>query len=163
MEKKTQQLQLRVSPREKAAIRRAAKRAGLDISSWVLGRLFPDKAVQFEELIEQLKRLNQASLALAELNDFLSELSRAEFHQVTSVMDLNGMNAFLRNYVAAMVEEAAHQKQVTAPTWVTQIEPLEEPYFGAALESLRVHLLMNAPIPFRKRNIFIDASIGDRV
>ncbi|MGH7310893.1 MAG: plasmid mobilization protein, partial [Candidatus Rokuibacteriota bacterium] len=38
---KSAQLQIRVSPAEKAAIQRAARRAGLDMSAYVLTRVLP--------------------------------------------------------------------------------------------------------------------------
>ena len=44
-----------------------------------------------------------------------------------------------------------------------RIAPLASPVFGSKLESLRLYLLTHSPPPFRRRNIFIDASIGARV
>jgi hypothetical protein len=41
--------------------------------------------------------------------------------------------------------------------------PLAEPVFGSDLMSLRLYLLTHSPAPFRRRNIFIDASVGFRV
>jgi hypothetical protein len=46
---------------------------------------------------------------------------------------------------------------------VRDVVPLTEPYFPTPLKSLREHLLIAAPIPFKRRNIFVDASIGQRV
>ena len=43
------------------------------------------------------------------------------------------------------------------------IEALSEPEFGSQLQSLRLHLLTHSPPPFRRRNIFIDTSIGGQV
>ena len=77
--------------------------------------------------------------------------------------DLAGLTPYLRNYVAAMVELAAHQRDVFPPAWVRDVEPLEAPHFATPLAGLRLHLLRTAPVPFKRRNIFIDASIGDRV
>jgi hypothetical protein len=62
-----------------------------------------------------------------------------------------------------MVELAAKLKNVAPPLWTRQIAPLDKPYFGSDLSSLRLYLLTNAPPVFRRRNIFIDASLGDRV
>jgi hypothetical protein len=78
--------------------------------------------------------------------------------------DLAGLTPYLRNYVAAMVELTAHQRDVPPPAWVRGVEPLETaPHFATPLASLRLHLLRAAPVPFKRRNIFIDSSIGDRV
>jgi hypothetical protein len=60
-----------------------------------------------------------------------------------------------------MVELAAHQKGVVPPAWVREVPPLDEPHFATPLEGLR--LLRASPVPFKRRNIFIDSSVGDRV
>jgi len=70
---------------------------------------------------------------------------------------------FLRNYIAAMVEYACAKRAVAVPAWVRSIPPLAEPVFGSDLQSLRLYLLTHSPPPFRGRNIFIDATLGDRV
>lgn len=63
-----------------------------------------------------------------------------------------------------MVELAAHRRDVPPPAWVRDIKPLErEPHFATSLPGLRLHLLRTSPVPFKRRNIFIDSSIGDRV
>ncbi len=77
--------------------------------------------------------------------------------------DLARLSPYLRNYVAAMVELAAQQQDVRPPAWVRDVEPLETPHFATPLAGLRLHLLRMAPVPFKRRNIFIDSSIGDRV
>jgi hypothetical protein len=71
---------------------------------------------------------------------------------------------YLANYVAAMVEQAIHRKGgVRPPRWTSTVPPLSQPVFAAPWMSLRAHLLLESPVPFRRRNIFIDSSIGDRV
>jgi len=52
---------------------------------------------------------------------------------------------------------------VPGPPWPRATAPLAEPVFGSALMSLRLYLLTHSPAPFRRRNIFIDASVGSRV
>ncbi len=82
---------------------------------------------------------------------------------MTGGVDLRGLSPYLRNYVAAMVELAAHQRGVAPPVWVRQVPPLEEPHFATSLPGLRLTLLRASPVPFKRRNIFIDSSLGDRV
>jgi hypothetical protein len=43
------------------------------------------------------------------------------------------------------------------------VEPLERPWFAVPFASLRPHLLSAAPIAFKRRNLFVDATVGDRV
>ena len=96
----------------------------------------------------------------AELNDLLTGASGEALQalQIPSLQD-----PYLANYVAAMVELAAHKRGVRPPRWTASIKPLDEPVFAVPWMSLRAHLLLESPIPFRRRNIFINASIGDRV
>jgi hypothetical protein len=70
---------------------------------------------------------------------------------------------YIANYIAAMVEYACQKRGLLGPAWVRTVEPLTEPVFASALQSLRLHLLTHSPAPFRRRNIFIDSSVGDRV
>jgi hypothetical protein len=62
-----------------------------------------------------------------------------------------------------MVEQAADQKHVAPPAWVRDVAPLDAPHFATRLKSLRQHLLRSAPVPFKRRNIFVDAGVGARV
>jgi Protein of unknown function (DUF1778) len=160
---KTQQLQIRVMPEQKSALARLARRAGQDVSSFVLSRVLPAAALRFGEILSALGDADRERFALAELNDLLTELAPREIAEVTGDADLRGLSPYLKNYVAAMVELAAHQKGTLPPAWVREVPPPDEPHFATALESLRLHLLRASPVPFKRRNIFIDSSLGDRV
>jgi hypothetical protein len=69
---KTTQLQIRVSKREKSAIQGAAKRAGLDMSTYVLSRVLSAPAARFQELVEASAG-PAPPFALAELNSIVIE------------------------------------------------------------------------------------------
>jgi hypothetical protein len=73
------------------------------------------------------------------------------------------LTPYLANYVAAMTEYACAQKGLAPPSWTGATARLAEPVFGSKLMSLRLYLLTHSPAPFRRRNIFIDASVGSRV
>ncbi len=160
---KTQQLQIRVSPTEKARVKRLARQAGQDVSAYVLSRVFSPSADRFAALLRLLRRDRDRRFALAELNDFLSALAPVQVPDAVAHADLGALSPFLGNYVAAMVEQAAGQKGVEPPEWVRDVAPLDEPHFGADLKRLRMYLLRAAPVAFKRRNIFVDAAVGDRV
>ncbi len=160
---KTQQLQIRVTPAQKSTLARLARRAGQDVSSFVLSRVLPAAALRFAEILSALGDADGQRFALAELNDLLTELAPREFAEVTGEADLRGLSPYLQNYVAAMVELAAHQKGALPPAWVREVRPLAEPHFATPLAGLRLHLLRSSPVPFKRRNIFVDSSLGDRV
>lgn len=164
MATKSKYLQIRVSPREKAEVERLALRAGQDVSTYVRSRVLPDDALRFRTLMD---RLGEASIdyryLLAELNDWLSALSPDRFREPMADASVPELTPFLQNYVAAMVEQAAHRKGVPPPEWTSRVRPLEEPWFATELASVRLHLLKEAPVSFKRRNLFVDATIGDRV
>lgn len=161
---KDSQLQIRVSAAEKAAIRRAAERAGLDVSTWVLRRLLPPARRRFRELTDALAREPaQRRFTLAAFNDLLTETSAEAFREAVAEPPTDRLDSWAANYVAAMVETAAHRHQVPPPAWTAAVQPLSRPEFGSPLESLRLHLLLAAPPAFKRRNIFVDSSIGGRV
>ena len=164
MSRKSDYLQIRVTRDQKAALKRAAQRAGQGMSAFVLERLLPPVGLRFEELLRALSDNQDRRYALAELNDLLTDLTPAEFPLAVAAPPLSELSPYMRNYVAAMVEQAAHQKGIAPPPdWLADIEPLEQPRFVDTLAGLRLHLLASSPVPFRRRNIFLDSTVGDRV
>ncbi|MBI4236994.1 MAG: hypothetical protein HY696_01085 [Deltaproteobacteria bacterium] len=156
-------MQIRVDPQQKTAIRALAKRAGMDMSAWVLSQLLPPRPQQWSQRLRALETAADARFALAAINDYLTALPASAFASALATAQPRGVSPYLANYVAAMVECAAHRCGVVPPPWVADIAPLAQPVFGTDLLSVRPLLLVSAPPPFRNRNIFIDATIGDRV
>jgi len=163
MPAKTAQLQVRVSPREKAALRRRAAAAGLDVSSYVLARALPREADTVAALLRALATASKRAFALAALGDLLRECSAGSFSDAVAHADVGALAPYVQNYVAAMTEHAAHVHNVAPPEWVRDVAPLDEPHFGTLLVSLRPYLLRASPVAFKRRNIFIDATMHDRV
>ena len=164
MAEKSEYLQIRVTPRQKAALKRLAAAAGQDVSSYVLERALPAAQSRFERLLEALAEDGaEHRHVLAELNDLLTALGPNELQAAVAHADVARLSPLRQNYVAAMVEQACYLKGVTPPAWAGRIAPLGEPHFAAPLKSLRLHLLRASPVPFKRRNIFVDAAIGARV
>lgn len=163
MHPKTAQLQIRVSPTQKAAIQRAARRAGMDMSTYVLQRVLPEAAGRFAEITAACAGADLPRFALAELNTLLSGLGATELRDAVAMPPARGLAPLQANYVAAMVESACANHGIAPPAWTRSIAPLVDPEFGSALKSLRLYLLASSPPPFRRRNIFVDAGIGSQV
>ena len=160
---KTAQLQIRVSPSQKLALKRQAERARTSMSEWILSRLFPSSQGTFQRLVEELAASDQPSYVYAELLDLLGPLSADAFETAVAESPKTPLEPYWRNYLAATVEQAAAAKHAKVPDWTRDVPPLDEPVFGSSLESLRLHLLVNSPPAFARRNIFIDANLGDRI
>jgi len=160
---KNAQLQIRVTVQEKAAIQRAAEREGMDMSAYVLSRVLNAPSLRFQDCVAGCAREASASFALAELNSLLTELTPGEMRDAVATAPSLNLPPYLANYVAAIVEYGCARCSIAAPAWTRSIAPLESPVFGSPLKSLRLHLLTHSPPPFRRRNIFIDSSLGQRV
>ena len=160
---KKAQLQIRVSSGEKAAIQKAAKRAGLDMSAYVLSRVLSVPAAQFQECVAECAKAGSPRFALASLNTLLSRWTAGEMRDAVSVAPTVVLTPFLANYVAAMVEYGCARHASAPPPWTRLVVPLTEPEFGTTLQGLRLHLLTHSPAPFRRRNIFIDSTVGHQV
>ena len=161
---KTEQLQLRLSSTQKENIKNLAALAGDDVSTWVLRKLLPPEADLFQRLINNLAAAEPPlSNRLADIHDFLHSLSNQGLVAGVHSADLKRLDAFESNYLAAMVETACTSKHVPYPDWSRAIKPLTSPWFASQLKNLRLHLLTSSPPPFRRRNLFVDSTLGARV
>jgi uncharacterized protein (DUF1778 family) len=164
MAAKETQLQIRVSAAEKNAIRSAAQRAGMEVSAWVLARVLPQPGRRFRDLIQELVQDSaQRRFILAALNDLLAGAPAAAFDEMVAELPAVRWDDWTANYVAAMVETAAHRNQLAPPAWTPTIAPLDRPVFSSPLPGLRLHLLLASPPAFKRRNLFVDSTVGDRV
>lgn len=160
---KTEQLQIRVSASQKLAIQRQAARARMSMSEWTLSRVLPSPRIAFQSLVEELAASDRPSYVFAELLDLLGPMSAEDYELAVAEPPEVELDRYWQNYLAATVEHGAAARHVKAPSWTREVAPLDEPVFGSSLESLRLHLLVSSPPAFAQRNIFIDASLGDRV
>ena len=160
---RTEQLQIRVSPAQKKALARAARRAGLGMSAYVLARALPDQTRRWREHLRGLARDDSSRTALAGLSGWLAGLSAGEITLAVEEPPPSELSEFHANYVAAMVEQACAALRAEVPRWTRRIAPLAHPVFASDLSSLRLHLLVHSPPPFRARNLFVDTAVGGQV
>jgi hypothetical protein len=165
MAARTAQLQIRVSESQKKRLRRLAAAAGVDMSSYVLERALPGVGAEFDRLVSRLVSAAAQSYVWAAIHDLLQALPPADFGGAVAGAPVAQLPAVDANILAAMVEHAAVLKQVEAPAWAMSIAPLERPWFGTSLRSARVrlHLLQASPPAYKRRNLFVDSAVGDRV
>lgn len=160
---KTKQLQIRVTAEQKARIQARAERAGMDVSKWLLHVALPPADERFQSICRELAAgATTRSYVLADLNDYLCRLDANEFHEAVASAPVAPLAEFEIAYLAAMVEQAAATLHIPPPDWTRKVGPIAQPWFASALTSLRLHLLTSSPPPFRRRNIFIDSTLGDR-
>ena len=161
---KTHQIQTHVSAEDKARIRARAARAGMDVSTWVLQQVLPPVEGEFQALCRELaSRPDARSFTFAGFQDWFNRLTGGEFMRAVRHAPETRLPPFEANFLTATVEHAAAIKGVDPPRWTATVEPLDAPWFATSLKSLRLHLLTHSPPPFRRRNLFIDSSVGQRV
>lgn len=159
-------IQIRVSTEEKELIRSRAKQAHLEMSEWILQSIIPNPQAKFLSLLARLKRVQDSkerNFVINEIAVFLHRLSSEELHRAVSNPLEVGLNNLMDNYIAAMIEQTCVAKKIIAPVWLSEKTGVAEPFFGVEFFAVRLYLLSVSPPSFRKRNIFIDASIGDLV
>jgi hypothetical protein len=160
---KTAHIQIRVSPEQKAELVRHARAAGLDLSSYVLGKAIPDSGARFRSLVRSLSETPRSPFVLAELADVLSSVRALSFRETVAHLPSAKLDDVSSNLLSAMVETRAAKLGVHPPDWVTDVASLDVPWFPTELSSLRLHLLCHSPPAFRRRNLFVDSTLGDRV
>jgi hypothetical protein len=166
MPAKSDQLQIRVSTEQKRRLKQLARAAGMDVSAWVLSRLLPSETERFQDLIATVDATTDDTarrLHLAELADFLRDLPAGTFRRAVREPPRAPLDPTLHNHLAGMIELAANRRGQDAPHWTRDVPASDEPAFGSSLASLRLYLLTRAPVALRRRNLFMDASIDDRV
>jgi hypothetical protein len=66
-------------------------------------------------------------------------------------------------YLAAVAEHLALKFGLPVPAWVEQPDRfLAQPFFAGGLESLKAILLVESPLAFRRRQIFVSANALSR-
>ena len=160
---RTAHIQIRVSPEQKAELVRHARAAGLDLSSYVLGKAIPDRGARFGALVRSLSEAPCDPFVLAEVADLLSNAGALSFRETVAHLPSAKLDDVSSNLLSAMVETRAARLGVHPPDWVTEVLPLAMPWFPTTLSSLRLQLLCHSPPAFRRRNLFVDSTLGDRV
>jgi hypothetical protein len=124
----------------------------------------PPKGVErFQELVAAIAEADDRNFALAGLADFLRALPSGEFQRAVALAPRTRLDPLTLNHLAGTIELAAERRGVQAPDWTRDVPIPATPTFGSSLASLRLHLLTRAPVALRRRNLFMDASLDDRV
>ena len=66
-----------------------------------------------------------------------------------------GLGVRMRALVASTVEPLCAELHLPVPEWCWETAALAEPWFVAGLEDLKVMALVESPVWFRRRNVFV--------
>jgi hypothetical protein len=65
--------------------------------------------------------------------------------------------------LASTVEYLCDEVQITPPEWLNKIESCSEPYFVSGIENLKATAIVESPLRFKIRNIFVLENFLSRV
>ena len=68
-----------------------------------------------------------------------------------------------RALLAGVAETLAAECGAGAPRWTGGVGPLDHPWFVSGYENLKASALVESPVPFRSRNVFVLANFLERV
>ncbi len=66
-----------------------------------------------------------------------------------------GISLRIRALLASTVESLCLENGLTIPWWCDGVQTLSTPWFVSESENLKAMALIESPLPFRKRNIFV--------
>ena len=75
---------------------------------------------------------------------------------------MDGLDDKLKGLLASTVESLCADSKVNIPEWCYGVRALKDPWFVAEVESLKAMALVESPVRFRKRNIFVLGNFLDR-
>jgi transcriptional regulator with XRE-family HTH domain len=64
--------------------------------------------------------------------------------------------------LASTVEALCAERKISVPPWCMAIDGLKEPWFVSGMENLKALSLVESPVHFRKRNIFVLGNFLER-
>jgi hypothetical protein len=91
------------------------------------------------------------------LDEFYTGSTDAKLQSISCVPDR--LSPVKDAYLAAVAEHLALRFKLPVPDWVNAPERfLEQPFFAGGLEDLKAILLVESPLAFRRRQIFVSAN-----
>lgn len=68
---------------------------------------------------------------------------------------VNGLSEKIYALITSVVETLCEELSLEKPNWCRAVLPLKKPWFVSGVENLKVMAILESPIHFRKRNIFV--------
>ncbi|MGE0159498.1 MAG: DUF1778 domain-containing protein [Gemmatimonadales bacterium] len=151
---RTSQLQIRVSPEQKSALKRLAAAAGMNVSAYVLSRALPSPAGDLTRAFQGLRGGGDGCEGLLELASLLAGLETDQLRASMESVDVEGLTPVAQNRIAGLVEDFAGFRGVEPPGWASAVEPLPRPHFRWPLVSLWPYQLRVTRAAYKRRNVF---------
>jgi transcriptional regulator with XRE-family HTH domain len=89
------------------------------------------------------------------LFEFVDSFRRDKDSAYIDVPPVKGLSKKMHALLASVVETLCAELKIDKPWWCNAFLPLELPWFVSGIENLKAIALIESPIYFRKRNIFV--------
>lgn len=96
------------------------------------------------------------------LFDFVDAFRRTRNIALVATPPDFGLELRLQVLLAAVVDQLCHEFGIAPPLWLDAMSALAKPWFVAGVENLKAMAIIESPIAFRKRNIFVFSNFLDR-
>lgn len=93
---------------------------------------------------------------------FVDSFRSAPSESAVASTPLEALDVKIRALLASTVEMLCAEQTVSIPEWCYGVRCLRQPWFVAGVESLKATALVESPVRFRKRNIFVLGNFLDR-
>lgn len=94
--------------------------------------------------------------------NFVDAFRRDRDTRYVSTPPSSQLSPQLAALLASAVESLCVELELPTPIWCDSIPPLPTPWFVADIENLKATALLESPVWFRKRNIFVLANFLER-
>lgn len=89
------------------------------------------------------------------LFNFVDAFRSAKDRAYIDTPPASGISTRLLALIASTVETLCDELALEPPSWCRAVCPLKDPWFVSGVENLKAMALVESPIHFRKRNIFV--------
>lgn len=96
------------------------------------------------------------------LFNFVDAFRREKSFQYIEAPPVAGLPPKLQALSASVVETLCDELSMEIPSWCVGIASLPSPWFVAGVENLKAMALLESPVHFRKRNIFVLSNFLER-
>lgn len=96
------------------------------------------------------------------LFNFVDQFRRTQNPNYVAEPPCEGLPLKIRALIASTTEKLCHELKLPIPWWCAGIPTLAKPFFVSEIENLKASSILESPVEFRKRNIFVMSNFLER-
>ncbi len=95
--------------------------------------------------------------------DFVDEFRNTLDYRLLLLPPPQDLSLRLKELLSAIVLQLCKKQEIDPPTWALKKRGMKKPWFVSNMESLKALAIIESPICFRERNIFVHSNFLERV